>query len=498
MLNRNINILDNEHGYKTSRNQMLFLVLSDLIIVSIVIALYFLMSKTEMRKTVVFLSGLILLPIAILKPMNGFYLFLMVLPLLKANLHLTDSFDLSAVDLFVLLYGILFLLRFSLGWRPSIYKDKVISYSIIIYLSALIIGSVHNYYSIEVSDHAVIIYYVKNFIVYYALFYLTMFLVKTEEDLEKCYAMIAFSAILVGLLSFLQMQTLGKSFDLFDVVSGSQDSRLATESYGHSNILAQQFVMTIPFLVYWVLSIKNYKIKTIGYIGSIICFIGLFLTFSRSAWLAAVFPIFIFAFLKKGTFVRFFIISGFMVFFLVLVTQWIFKVSFFDLIIQRFGELESSNMSERPEIWSNTLMLIKKSPFFGNGLGNFSYSYWLYTDSTYAREHAHNLFMTHTANTGLITLSMFIVILSRIFYLLANSLKKLEGSHIRYVYYALFSSYIGILMMFLVENLFYSPLNTYLFFVILGLILSFIRLNNERIQKTEESPSIPEISNSIE
>lgn len=464
-----------------------FIIALEIIIAALISYFYVILSGEEFRKVIIYLGGIFLLPISFLHPFSGFLLLLLGLPFLKANLHISDNFEIGAVDIFTFFYLFVFLLNALIGRKTSFLKDKYIIYGSILYIGMICIGSLLHYKEENVEIPELILHYLKNHIVYISIFFITIGLIKTEDDIEKCFVAIAFSGIILALFAFIQIKLLGKSFNIFDIIEGSQESRLSSSTYEHSNVLAQYFVMTIPLLVFMVLLHNAIQIKIVGYFGTVICLIALFFTFARSAWIATLLPIIAFVFREKGTFVRFIMISLLLIFIMITITQQIFDISFTNLIAARFSQLESSNLSERPEIWVNTLILIKNHLLWGVGLGNFSFAYWMETMSIYTRLHAHNTFLTLAAESGLISMIGFVLLIARVFYITLVNLKKIESSEMGYVYYGLFCSLSGILIMFLVENIFFANLNAVLFFIQLGLMASILKVKPALINKNEDS-----------
>lgn len=459
------------------RKHLVFLIICEIAAGAVVCLLFFMFSGVETRKVIVFVGGLILVPIVIFRPLEGFLLFLVGLPFLKANIHLTPHFDLGAIDIFVLICVIPFLLRPLFGGKTTFSKDRIIIFSCAVYVGTLILSSLLHFKWGDVEIPELLVYFVKNRVVYVALFFITIALVRNRSDAEKCYLMIALSGIVLAIYAFIEVRLLGKSFDIYDVVQGAQAGRLVARSYSHSNVVAMHFVMTIPLLFFLFLRHPLAKFKALGYFGTVVCLVGLFLTFARSAWIAALLPVAVLGFRRRGTFVRFMILSFAIFFLLAMLTQRMFDLSFIDLVAARFGELQTSKFSERPEIWSNTLTLIVNHPLWGVGLGNFKTAYWLETAATYARQHAHNVFLFLAAETGLISTIAFMALFSRVFYLAYAVRKRVEKKDVSFIYCGLLCALAGMFLMLLVENIFFSRISASLFFVELGLMVSVVNIS---------------------
>lgn len=122
------------------RKHLVLLIICEIAAGAVVCLLFFMFSGVETRKVIVFVGGLILVPIVIFRPLEGFLLFLVGLPFLKANIHLTPYFDLGAIDIFVLICAIPFLLRPLFGSKTTFIKDRVIIFSSAVYVGSLILG----------------------------------------------------------------------------------------------------------------------------------------------------------------------------------------------------------------------------------------------------------------------------------------------------------------------------------------------------------------------
>lgn len=459
------------------KRRTVLLVFAQILILATVFLLYFLLSRIEPRKAIVVLGGIILLPVALYRPFFGFLLFIIGLPFLKANIHVTPHFDIGAVDLFVMLYVFIYALK-SLTvpeQRRGLVNDKFIIVAASVYLGALLIGSMYHYVINDVYEPQALFYYVKNRFVYLALYFVTLAIVRSESNLKKCCAAVGIAGIVMALYALKDVALLRGSFDMFDAVEGVQSSRLVAASAQHSNVVAQHFVMTIPVLFFMMLMHPSRKIKALGFAGAIICLIGLFLTFARSAWIATFLAISLFMFKRKVIGIRFLLALGILGISLVLATHLGLGVSLVGLVVQRFKELETSQFSERPEIWLNTLMLIRQCPFWGVGLGSFEASYWLETAAISPRIHAHNVFLFISAESGLIAGIAFGAFIVKVLYNSLCHLLKSDSGRPSYVYCGLFAALVGMMMMFMVENVFFSRLNASLFFIELGLITAFLR-----------------------
>jgi len=199
---------------------------------------------------------------------------------------------------------------------------------------------------------------------------------------------------------------------------------------GNENFLASYLVITIIIcLGYFLLFLKKNNIllkKSLisGFcFGILLIFITvLYYTHSRGAWMGLFYGIcsfFILYLLPK----RKRLIAGILV---LLITFAILSIPYITnfISIQLKGDV-------RPAIWESSLYMISMKPILGWGKGAFFIfypqfritDYWLTKSPTDLTNHAHNEFLQITAETGIVGLLIFILLIAQI---LRIGIKKLD------------------------------------------------------------------------
>ncbi|MBF8280896.1 MAG: O-antigen ligase-related protein [Candidatus Magasanikbacteria bacterium] len=145
---------------------------------------------------------------------------------------------------------------------------------------------------------------------------------------------------------------------------------------------------------------------------------GLFLSFSRSAWLAAALALVI---LMGRVVMRRVVAAGFWpMFTMIILTVLTLGIIFRSALISRFNfsgttATETISSSERTLYKHDARKLIREQPFFGVGIGNMTYSAWLKDSSRYSflYQPVHNIFYLITAEIGLVGLIIWLIAIWR-------------------------------------------------------------------------------------
>ncbi len=163
-------------------------------------------------------------------------------------------------------------------------------------------------------------------------------------------------------------------------------------TFPHPNVLGGFLAILLPLIL------TQWKKRKLLYSSTILlgC-IALFLTFSRSAWIAAIVGI-LFVFLKKK-------------FFIPLLTCLVILLF---PIVSSFG-LQDESIVVRQELNASALAMFSESPMFGKGLGNFLVTLpdHLSSREIYFLQPVHNIYLLLLSETGVVGLFMFLWILWR-------------------------------------------------------------------------------------
>ena len=237
------------------------------------------------------------------------------------------------------------------------------------------------------------------------------------------------------------------------VVETAEGTRVL-RAYGgldHPNILGGLLAVAIILLISQKLNIKSY----LNYLFLIILSFGLFVTFSRAAWIGLIMGlavVLLLAVQKKDLAKQKYILQSILV---IGVCLFLLFVKYENLVTTRFSNesrLEEKSNIERLESIDVSEELIKSNFFFGAGIGNYTMRMnRIYVSlPSYAYQPVHNVYLLVLAEIGIFGFLFFVGFL---FFLFFNLVKKFkEGSSAVYK----LSLLVLICAMFLVDHWWWS------------------------------------------
>ncbi|MFA6537174.1 MAG: O-antigen ligase family protein [Patescibacteria group bacterium] len=192
-------------------------------------------------------------------------------------------------------------------------------------------------------------------------------------------------------------------------------------SFSHPNILGGFLVITILLTFYLWLSKK----EKIALSLALICqTVGLYLTFSRGAFLALLFGlgILLLANTQHKKSIKIIPIS------FILATFFILSLSTNNLFLKRFDNVNNLNRKSnatRVEQIKNSWEIIKDSTWRGVGLGNYQMALTkkIPNQDVYFYQPAHNVFILIIAELGVLGLSFMILLFAKLFFTLRDFAK---------------------------------------------------------------------------
>ncbi|MDO8581461.1 MAG: O-antigen ligase family protein [bacterium] len=198
-------------------------------------------------------------------------------------------------------------------------------------------------------------------------------------------------------------------------------------SFPHPNLLGA-FIAIAAIILFTQLfrsrdeesGIKNHELGTLKFILHnsyfIILITGLFFTFSRTAWIAFFVGLVIYAIQTKAWREKIFL----QLTLLLVVTGTILTVLFFPLVRTRVGggsRLEIQSNQERTTGYREAMQLIKKHPFVGVGIGNYTVAVareLRLHDPVWSYQPAHNVFLLILSELGIFGLALFLIFFWRL------------------------------------------------------------------------------------
>ncbi|WP_282173958.1 O-antigen ligase family protein [Cytobacillus firmus] len=220
------------------------------------------------------------------------------------------------------------------------------------------------------------------------------------------------------------------------------------------------------FFFYYLTHIKGKASK----IGFLLASISLVLTFSRGAFIAVLFGVFLlFLTTRLKTKVKMIILGTPMIYILISVASWLFNLDVINIVMNRFKEATTDSGSGRFDIWANGLGLFADSPFFGIGI----YNYRSYSNNLFGIDHyMHNTFLEVLTESGLLGFILYLLLFAAIFYTFYKNLNKSIDT--RYLIFTLIS------MMILMSSL--SLIVNESFFLFLAIVWRYFLENNRSVR----------------
>lgn len=337
----------------------------------------------------------------------------------------------------------------SLLSEKFIFRRTILDFPIIIFLLAL---SLSTFFSIDVRTsllgyysrfHGGLFSYLSYSVLYWA------FVSNMDRNrTKKSFLVLVLSLIPVLIFGILEHFGIDKDIWVQDV-----QNRIFS-SLGQPNWLAAWVVGLTP--VVWVFTLKEDKKTKNGrfliWLGiSILCFIGLLFTKSRSGLLGLVvadlvFWLGIFWQVKRKALGAFIIHHlTFLALIILIGTPFASSVP-----APETGGTESGEI--RKIVWKGTVDLWKKYPVFGTGPETFAYSYYetrpiehnLVSEWNFLYNKAHNEYLNFAATTGTVGLTTYLILIGAIVF---QIIPKKKGAHLDFFWrWGLLSGFVSILV----------------------------------------------------
>lgn len=274
---------------------------------------------------------------------------------------------------------------------------------------------------------------------------------------------------ILGLGQFIRQEVVGSKWlgmtthlpiDIYSSVVGFSDDRWlrAYGSLPHPNIFGGFLAVCFLTALYLYLTELNNRRKTIISLGLVFIVIGLFFSFSRSAWLAAslVYLVYLLMLVYKKRFIDLISISIYLILIIVpLVTIYN------SLVITRLSvveRLEEKSIEQRLDSLVEAKNIFFSHPLFGVGLGNYD-NYLVSFNPGFLGWHyqpAHNIYLLILAELGIIGFILFGLIIMLATYK-ANNLFSVMAVLalvvIGFFDHYLWTNYLGIMMFWLIVAL---------------------------------------------
>jgi O-antigen ligase len=228
----------------------------------------------------------------------------------------------------------------------------------------------------------------------------------TEQELRRVLACIAITGGVVGLVA------LSTSSEQQLVAGGTIATNRAQASFAHPNVLAFALLLAIPPALALGLGARRLAPRLLYLALSVLAIAGLMLTLSRGGLVGGVISLLVLLAWPRFRAYAFVVLAVVLVF-AAFNIESIQDSSELNVVGQRLGTLAANKgLSQNPrlEIWRRTPDLVIAQPLLGVGEGNFpraSPAYGIRDVGGLPYDHAHDLWLTVVAETGLIGLFVF-------------------------------------------------------------------------------------------
>ena len=238
-----------------------------------------------------------------------------------------------------------------------------------------------------------------------------------------------------------------------------------TSSFGYFGMFASYLLMVTPICAIAINQMKNKRVQVISFVFVFgIGLLNLFLTRTRGAWLSAIAMIVLYLLTRKKVKMILLVLIIFGFFILLLPKDLIFH--------SREASGIDKTTNHRIHLWTEALNIIKARPVFGSGLNAYVKNIEKYNpphEGEVRNYYAHNGYLQHTAETGLVGL---VALIGLIFQSLRVALRKTTIWSIPFDKMMLLISISGFLFYMFFDTIFHNMQPFILFWLLLGWVLA--------------------------
>ena len=313
-----------------------------------------------------------------------------------------------------------------------------------------------------------------------------LFLICAEEIKDKKHITCVIFAVILGasLASFdaLWQVLFGKDFIRQHAPIINIGIKRATAAFPNANVLGVYLSALAPLIIGLSLYLFKGRKKIVMLFLSVLTITGIVLTFSRPTALALYISVLFLSILRKDkTLIAILLILLLIIPFIMPgnIKDWARKINYNPIVFMC--------NTDRIVIYRNTINMIKHHPIIGVGVNTFSKNYLTYKlpEPEDARTgdtmYAHNNFLHLAAETGLISLFVFVWLLWNLFLYSGYVYKSLKDNYLKLLSICLAASLIAFLLNGLTETSLYYSRVAMIFWYLIGLSLSlekFIHADN--------------------
>jgi O-antigen ligase len=231
---------------------------------------------------------------------------------------------------------------------------------------------------------------------YAALFWLSVQALDGPDHARSLLRVLLASGYVVAWIAILQCATDSLRLGAFTAAFGT---------LGQKNVLGAFLVMICPLAYFEVVAARSWGTRILAYNALAVCGLALYLSFSRSAWLALGAAAVVAAIGIRGPGLRFGIAAGAALLLLV-----------GSIAVSTAGQPQRTDLYEvggRPAFWRDSVLLIASRPLIGYGPDNFGLVFPRFQDGDFGQklDKAHAETLQIAATQGVLGLAAYLLIL---------------------------------------------------------------------------------------
>jgi O-antigen ligase len=314
----------------------------------------------------------------------------------------------------------------------------------------------------------------------YLLFHLTGFLLvlvllgslRSREEVGRLLDVALIGVFISGLLGiwqFINGVAVDAALTDIDLNEGMPGRIFST--MGNANNYAEFLILTLPFFLAVIFNSRSVLKKVLYFLLALPPLAAMFLTGSRSGWIAFACGAMVFVFLKNRKLIPILLAAGLLC--VPLLPEFVIRR------IQTIGNPNDTSAKYRLLIYNTVRPMLRDYWVTGIGLGSEVFmkivrDYHLFTNASVA--HSHNLYLQTWMETGIVGIVSFLWSMARVVKKCFIHIFNKTDPYINNLLIAGVSSLAGIAVMGLVEHVWFYPRVQMFFWLVVGIVLAGLGL----------------------
>lgn len=369
----------------------------------------------------------------------------------------------------IIAVGILFFVK-TIIYEDNTFCVKRLSFPLVVFMLSVLMATITSLFP-RVS--------MNYFILYAASFLLLLIVVSSinsVDDINHLLEVLLGGVAITALYGLWQWKVVGIPVDpsQVDIRFNQGMSGRLYSTMGNANVYGELLVLTLPFFLALILNVKSYIKKAIYLLMLLPILAALLLTGSRSAWAAFFGSLLIFVFFKNKKLVPFLLVLG--------IVSFPFLPDTIRRRVLSIVRFNDSSTGYRKLIFGSAWNMSKEYWLTGVGLGT---DVFINIFKRYAHPdlktvaHTHNFYLQLWLESGLIALLSFLWFIARLVRDSILNIARRAGRQTGSILAAGISSIAGIMVMGLVEHIWFYNRIMIVFWVVVGIMLSAIKILNK-------------------